>query len=341
MGKYFSRISNKHLHNDTAMDLLSHLHVFILLLIKLSGTQDVTTVNKISVQKGQSILIPFLYKQDDAFFNNFLSAECHRFLNGYTKLSPPNNPKIVFLSDDKTHQIFTIRMDNVQESGDYMCAVRAPSGFEKQVRFVLEVTMGPSRLHVSNQNLIGSENNKINVTCYHHVQANVKWCKFGGQCLPTYGTLDGASVRIRYYQTNMTVTMNKLKLENTGWYWCSSGDLQMPVHITVKQKRSLTTTSLPQTGRKRTAVLFLLPIILEILLVVIIYAALRLFKICRERYSQPRNREAEDGQYVTMHRKRSSRSTGCTEAWEYENMTGLESNSKLQMEPEYVNVKTT
>nr|XP_055037595.1 uncharacterized protein si:ch1073-59l16.1 [Misgurnus anguillicaudatus] len=334
MGKYFSRISNKHLHNDTAMDLLSHLHVFILLLIKLSGTQDVTTVNKISVQKGQSILIPFLYKQNDAFLNNFLSAECHRFENGYPKLSAQQyNPKTVFLSNDQTQQIFTVRMDNVQVSGEYMCAVRAPSGFEKRVRFVLEVTTGPSRLHVSNQNLIGSENNNINVTCYHHGQAYVKWCKFGGQCLATPGTLDGAYVEIRYYQTYMTVTMNKLKLENTGWYWCSSGDLQMPVHITVKQKT--------QTSRKRTAILFLLPVIFEILLVVIVYAALRLFKICRERYSQSRNREAEDGQYVTMHRKRSSRSTGCTDALEYENMTGLQSNSKPQMEPEYVNVTDT
>lgn len=52
--------------------------------------------------------------------------------------------------------------------------------------------------------------------------------------MTTSGTLDGASVEITYSQAFMTVTMNKLKKENTGWYFCSSKDLQMPVYITVK-----------------------------------------------------------------------------------------------------------
>lgn len=83
----------------------------------------------------------------------------------------------------------------------------------------------------------------------------------------------------------------------------------------------------------RTAILFLLPVILEILLIIVIYSALRLFKFCKRSklftcifsfvtlckvpvlfrqcdavlvgFFQSVN-EAEEGQYVTMHRSQSS-----------------------------------
>uniref|UniRef100_A0A8C7K779 Ig-like domain-containing protein n=1 Tax=Oncorhynchus kisutch TaxID=8019 RepID=A0A8C7K779_ONCKI len=34
-------------------------------------------------------------------------------------------------------------------------------------------------------------------------------------------------------RTVFTVTMSGLKMENTDWYWCRVGELEMPVHITV------------------------------------------------------------------------------------------------------------
>uniref|UniRef100_A0A3B5KGZ4 Immunoglobulin domain-containing protein n=1 Tax=Takifugu rubripes TaxID=31033 RepID=A0A3B5KGZ4_TAKRU len=42
-----------------------------------------------------------------------------------------------------------------------------------------------------------------------------------------------------------TVTMSGLKMEDSGWYWCSRGDLQMPVQIIVREKPS--TTAQPET----------------------------------------------------------------------------------------------
>lgn len=105
-----------------------------------------------------------------------------------------------------------------------------------------------SGLYVTNQNLTGFENDRVTVNCHHHVKHNVEWCKFGGHCMSrTSETKDGAFVEIRYSRAVMTVTMNKLKMENTGWYSCSSKDLQMPVFITVQQKMSPT----PTKARKR------------------------------------------------------------------------------------------
>ncbi|KAI7792879.1 hypothetical protein IRJ41_019266 [Triplophysa rosa] len=315
--------------------------LFVLLLIKLSGTHDVI---KIPVQRGQSILIPCLYKREYVYSNDFLSALCYRVLSHHSKLSYQRyNPQKVFFSDDKTHKICSV--DNVQESGDYWCGVLPPGSPNKQTTFVLEVATGPSGLYVSSQYLTGFENDSVTVTCYHHGKHYVKWCKFGGHCMSgTSGTLDGASVEIRYSQAFMTVTMNKLKMENTGWYSCSSKDLQIPVYITVKQKMSLTSTELPQitpetTARKRTAVLFLLPVILEVLLVILIYASWRLFKLCRERCLISRKHEAEAAYYVTMHKKQSSHQTGCADVGTYERMAGLKSD--IETEPDYVNVTKT
>ncbi|TWW78967.1 hypothetical protein D4764_11G0010880 [Takifugu flavidus] len=39
--------------------------------------------------------------------------------------------------------------------------------------------------------------------------------------------------------------MSGLKMEDSGWYWCSRGDLQMPVQIIVREKPS--TTAQPET----------------------------------------------------------------------------------------------
>ncbi len=50
--------------------------------------------------------------------------------------------KTVFISDDTSRHSFTVRMDNVQESGYYWCAIHIPSAFDKRARFFLNVTAG-------------------------------------------------------------------------------------------------------------------------------------------------------------------------------------------------------
>ncbi|XP_059390633.1 uncharacterized protein LOC132123958 [Carassius carassius] len=193
------------------------------------------------------------------------------------------------------------------------------------------------RLYVNSQIVTGSENGSVTITCYHQgAQYGVKWCKFGDQCITgASGTLAGASVKIRHGLRNTTVSMSLLKKENTGWYWCSTEDLQMPVQITVHQKESSKTPTTTESGqfspstRKRTAIFFLLPVILEILLLIFIYLALKLARFCKRRFFQSVN-EAEGGHYVTMHREQSSRSNGCSAAeGVYENMAELKTISEV------------
>uniref|UniRef100_A0A672N6N7 Polymeric immunoglobulin receptor-like n=1 Tax=Sinocyclocheilus grahami TaxID=75366 RepID=A0A672N6N7_SINGR len=179
------------------------------------------------VRRGQSVIIPYLYHQKYAFSCKYLSVWQS---SDYVALSDQScHCKSVLISDDTKGHIFTVRMDNVQESGYYWCAIHIPSAFDKR-----------AGLHVNSQNVTGSENGSVTISCYHRGrQYGVKWCKFGGQCITrASGRLDGASVEIRYGLRNTTVSMSRLKKEHTGWYWCSTEELQMPVHITVQQKKS-------------------------------------------------------------------------------------------------------
>uniref|UniRef100_A0A673JNT8 Ig-like domain-containing protein n=1 Tax=Sinocyclocheilus rhinocerous TaxID=307959 RepID=A0A673JNT8_9TELE len=194
------------------------------------SAQDITTVRQISVRRGQSVIIPCLYNQKYAFSCKYLSTGYYWLLSDYVEFPDQRfHHKTVFISDDTSRHSFTVRMDNVQESGYYWCAIHIPSAFDKR-----------ARLLVNSQNVTGSENGSVTISCYHQgVQYGVKWCKFGGQCITgASGRLDGASVEIRYGLRNTTVSMSRLKKEHTGWYCCSTEELQMPVHITVHQKKS-------------------------------------------------------------------------------------------------------
>ncbi|XP_016298753.1 polymeric immunoglobulin receptor-like [Sinocyclocheilus anshuiensis] len=262
--------------------------LFICSFIRLSGAQDITMVRQVSVRRGQSVIIPCLYHQKYAFSCKYLSVWLS---SDYVELSDQScHCKSVLISDDTKGHIFTVRMDNVQESGYYWCAIHIPSAFDKRAGFFLDVTADSPRLHVNSQHVTGSENGSVTISCYHQGgQYGVKWCKFGGQCITgASGRLDGASVEIRYGLRNTTVSMSRLKKEHTGWYWCSTEELQMPVHITVDQKKSrkspdtAESDQISASARKRTAVLFLLPVILEILLIIVIYLALKLARFCKK-----------------------------------------------------------
>ncbi|XP_067290447.1 uncharacterized protein si:ch1073-59l16.1 [Pseudorasbora parva] len=218
-------------------------------------------------------------------------------------------------------------MDDVQELAVSWCDFPVPSGFDKYAKFILEITAGPPRLSVTRQDVSSSENARVAVTCHHPPQKELRWCEFGGCCR----ILDGASVEVRNEREHISVSMSGLKMENMGC--CSSHKLQMPGHITAHPHNQTLVTA---EARTRAGIFFLLPVILEILLIIIIYFALKLRTLCIERrLSSP----AEECVYVTMHRKRSERLYGSTAGdGAYEVMADLKTNTP-QREPDYENIR--
>ncbi|XP_068597726.1 CMRF35-like molecule 1 [Brachionichthys hirsutus] len=105
---------------------------------------------------------------------------------------------------------------------------------------------GIPNLRVNQQELIAFNGEKVTINCYYHNPGEIKWCRLGHSCVVgSSGLIDGARVTIDTRVSNVfTVTMSGLAMEDSGWYWCAKGDLQMPVHVMVTEKP---TTNTPKT----------------------------------------------------------------------------------------------
>ena len=108
---------------------------------------------------------------------------------------------------------------------------------------------GTPELYVEQQEVTGVEGGSVTVCCYYSNSGDMKWCRMGGDCVSGFsGTLNGTSVTLtRTSDANnrkvLTVTMSGLKMDNTDWYCCRVGELEMPVHITVSQQTATQRTS--------------------------------------------------------------------------------------------------
>ncbi|KAI7792880.1 hypothetical protein IRJ41_019267 [Triplophysa rosa] len=230
-------------------------HVLIFMLINISGAQDVRTVSQVSVQEGKSIIIPCWYNQIYVHDVKYLSVGQYLITSKYVGSDGQMKHKAISVSDNKTLNILTVEMRSVQrgQTGKYWCGIKLP-GPDVVEAFHLTVTTGISGLYVENQMLMGFEAGSVSIYCHHHTprKRDEMWCKLGGHCMTgTSGSLEGASVEVKHYSGLMIVTMSKLKKENTGWYWCSARNLQMPVHITVSARRETISTATTEMTSKQ------------------------------------------------------------------------------------------
>uniref|UniRef100_A0A673LML5 Ig-like domain-containing protein n=1 Tax=Sinocyclocheilus rhinocerous TaxID=307959 RepID=A0A673LML5_9TELE len=230
-----------------------HLSIYLIAL----GAQDVQTVSQVSVQERRSIVIPCWYNR--AYVNNvkYLSFGDHWTFSKYIEFSDGREKhETVSVSDNKSSSIVSIDMRNIQQtqSGtyNYKIFVIFFSDFFPHLLVLSFSCLGIAGLYVQDQMLAGFEGGSVTVACYYHLprKTGIKWCKLTGNCvLEPGGLLDGASVEIRNSNGVVSVSVSRPKKENTGWYWCSVRELQMPVHITVSTREE-TCASTPETTSK-------------------------------------------------------------------------------------------
>ncbi|XP_020337366.1 polymeric immunoglobulin receptor-like isoform X2 [Oncorhynchus kisutch] len=238
-----------------------HLLLVLRILFFLTGVsyaQSVSTVSHVSVKQGGSITIPCLYDQR---YRNNVKYWCR----GYNWLScstvvRTDHPKTsgkTSISDDINQRVFTVTMTSLSPSDSdyYWCIVERKSKGDDGVRLQISVTPGTPELYVDQQQMTEVVGGSVTVLCCYSSQGNRgRWCKIGGSCVAVghSGALDGTFVKLVQEESRTTngyvlmVTMSGLMMENTGWYWCEKGDIQMPVHITVNQPtttQSTTTTT--------------------------------------------------------------------------------------------------
>uniref|UniRef100_I3IUX5 Immunoglobulin domain-containing protein n=1 Tax=Oreochromis niloticus TaxID=8128 RepID=I3IUX5_ORENI len=193
----------------------------------------------ISVKTGKSISIPCLY--DSQYVNNvkyLCEGYYWRYCSDAVKTNKPDPSGKYLISDDKRKKIFTVTINQLtNENTDYWCVVEIDGWSPFFYTFQIVKFSTPS-LYVDHQKITGYIGENITVRCHHSISGQMKWCRLERNCVTgSSGSIDGTTVTAHMRDLNVfTVTMSGLKSENTGWYWCAKGDIQIPVYLTVTEK---------------------------------------------------------------------------------------------------------
>ncbi|XP_030604494.1 polymeric immunoglobulin receptor-like [Archocentrus centrarchus] len=216
-------------------------HLIVLLLFSgLKGVHSITTVNKVSVTAGKSVSIPCLYESQYMNHVKYLCEGQYWTSCSYAvKTNKPDRSGKYSISDDKKQQIFTVTINQLtNKNTDYWCVVEINGGSDHGESFQLLVTSGTPSLYVDHQQITGYIGKNITIRCHHSNSGGMKWCRLGRNCVTgSSGSIDGTTATTNMTEPNVfTVTMSGLKPEDSGWYWCAEGDIQIPVHLTVTEE---------------------------------------------------------------------------------------------------------
>ncbi|CAM4587197.1 unnamed protein product [Leuciscus chuanchicus] len=95
---------------------------------------------------------------------------------------------------------------------------------------------------VMNSSVSGHEGDNVSVQCFYtsgYKNKLKQWCRYKDQSCYTEKRTDtsqNSSVQISDDgRSSFTVLMTGLRLSDSGWYFCSVGDLQVPVQLTVQK----------------------------------------------------------------------------------------------------------
>lgn len=214
----------------------------------------VTTEGELSIMEGQSLTIPCHYEpQYASYVKYWCRGKMREFCTSLARTDEPRSAdpaeKKVSVFDDQVQLVFTVTMNNLKEgdSGWYMCGVEIGGVWSADdVAFTnIKVIHGMS---VVNSRVSGEEGSSLTVECHYserYRESEKKWCRSGdwSSCLLTgsEGNYEDTSVAISDDRTRtFTITLKKLQMRDTGWYWCSAGQQQMAVHVLVTHRATTT-----------------------------------------------------------------------------------------------------
>ncbi|KAK2821940.1 hypothetical protein Q5P01_022005 [Channa striata] len=240
------------------------LFIFTLLLPWIPGFLcRVTTTEEFALLEGRSLTVPCHYDpQYASYVKYWCRGKMREFCSSLartddTHSASPAEDKLSIL-DDPVHQVFTVTMNDLkeEESGWYMCGVEIGSMWTADVVAFTNIKVIHG-LSVVKSQLIGEEGSSITAECLYSKrfrQSEKKWCRSGdwSSCLLTdsEGSYDDASVAISDDRTGaFTVTLKKLQMRDTGWYWCSAGQTQAAVQVLVTPRASTTAASVTASSQ--------------------------------------------------------------------------------------------
>ncbi|KAM9845404.1 polymeric immunoglobulin receptor isoform 2-T2 [Aulostomus maculatus] len=214
----------------------------------------VTTVKELSVLEGQTLAIPCHYEpQYASYVKYWCRGRMREFCSSLARTDDtdsvnPSDGK-VSIFDDQVQLVFTVTMKGLKEddSGWYMCGVERGGVWSADVAAFtnIKVIHGMS---AANRRLSGEEGSSVTVQCLYserYRESEKRWCRSGdwSSCvlIGSGGSYVDTSVAINDDRIGtFTVTFKKLRMRDTGWYFCTSGQQQTSVQVLVTARASTT-----------------------------------------------------------------------------------------------------
>ncbi|XP_076837831.1 polymeric immunoglobulin receptor-like [Brachyhypopomus gauderio] len=199
------------------------------------------TLKHVAVKSGDSVTIPCFY--DESYKSN-KKYWCHGYYwSSCTIVAYTNTRGSTSVIDHPTHNMFTVELNrlNTDHSGWYWCAAEIGDENNPDDKDYLYLTVSAApRVSVNRSRVSGEDGSSVSVQCLHSAafwNKQKQWCRSTDWSCYTVGrtyTSQNSAVWIRDDgNTSFTVEMTGLKKSDSGWYWCSVGDVQVPVHLTV------------------------------------------------------------------------------------------------------------
>ncbi|XP_065132757.1 polymeric immunoglobulin receptor-like [Paramisgurnus dabryanus] len=198
----------------------------------------------ITVQTGGSVIIPCHYESKYTQHKKYCCYHSIGYYHYCSILAYANETKgDVSVIDHPDQSLFTVTMRNLKwkNTGTFWCAVEIEGIVYMDVKeqLYLKIQSAPD-LSVKSSSVTVDEGGNISVQCLYSVKYKNKhkqWCRYKDKRCYTVGRSDtsqNASVEISDDgRGSLTVVMSGLMKSESGWYYCSVGDLQAPVQLTV------------------------------------------------------------------------------------------------------------
>ncbi|KAI5608811.1 polymeric immunoglobulin receptor-like 3.9, partial [Silurus asotus] len=213
--------------------------LFCFLMWLVTDVESMRTLTNVAVNHGGSVTIPCLYDQQYKANPKYWCQGRHWSTCSIVAYANTNGSTSVI--DHPAHNMFTVELNPVFDSGWFWCAaeIGGPGTMDDSVYLYLTVSPNPD-LSVRESRVKGEEGGSITVECLYssaYQNKNKQWCRFPGMSCNSVGRTEtsqnSAVVISDDGKRSFTVKMSGLKKSDAGWYWCSAGDLQVPVHISV------------------------------------------------------------------------------------------------------------
>ncbi|XP_017351279.1 polymeric immunoglobulin receptor [Ictalurus punctatus] len=211
----------------------------VILFISNVGSQ---ASMKFCLQTGASVTIPCHYDRKYVHhrkywcYNNRVSfGSCK--IQAYTSETQGK----VTVTDNPAESLFTVMMKDLQteNTGWYWCAVEINGLRDVNENLYITVKSDPD-LSVMESRVSGEQGCSVTVHCLYSAayrNTQKQWCRFKDKrCYNVGRTATSQNSAVHVHDDgrgSFSVQMRGLKKSDAGWYWCSAGDLQVPVYISV------------------------------------------------------------------------------------------------------------